>query len=240
MSEILEVRNPHSILAALRSRPRDVQDIHLPVESDDAWKEIQRLAQRSNIKCASGPVERGNRVGGGRTASGFARVRPRASLPIEQLFGADQTKGLWLALDQVQDPQNVGAIFRTAAFFGIKGVVTLKDRAAPLTAAAYDVACGGMESVPFSEVGNLQHAFDIAKEAGLWIVGTSEHEKTSLSTLKSDRAWLLVVGNEERGLRRLTLESCDVRVGIPPAASAEVTSLNVSVATAVAIAHLSR
>ncbi len=83
---------------------------------------------------------------------------------------------------------------------------------------------------------NLQRAFEVAKENGLWILGTSEHAKESLRTIDRDRPWLLVLGNEEKGMRRLTEEACDVLCQIPP--QGQVTSLNVSVAAGIFISRL--
>ena len=145
--------------------------------------------------------------------------------------------GLWLALDQIQDPHNVGAIFRTAAFFGIRGIIVTKDRSAPLSATAYDVASGGLECVPFAQPPNLSRALKQAKDAGLWVLGTSEHATRDLSEVDRDRPWLLVLGNEEKGLRRLTSEHCDELCRITP--RGEIASLNVSVAAGVLMAALS-
>jgi 23S rRNA (guanosine2251-2'-O)-methyltransferase len=143
---------------------------------------------------------------------------------------------LWLALDNLQDPHNVGAIFRTAAFFGVQGIVLTKDRSAPLTATAYDVAAGGLEHVPFSLVPNLARAIADAKQAGVWVLGTSEHATEDVAQVDRERPWLLVVGNEEKGMRRLTAAHCDAICRITPRGA--VTSLNVSVATGVLIAEL--
>ena len=150
---------------------------------------------------------------------------------------------VYLALDQVQDPQNVGAIFRSAAFFGVSGLIMPSNRAAPLSGVVYDVASGGLESVPFAREGNLRRLLEQARAAGLWILGTSEHGETSLNDVPRDRSWLVVLGNEERGLRRLTEEQCDVVCSIPRssgASSEAVTSLNVSVSAAIVLATLSR
>jgi 23S rRNA (guanosine2251-2'-O)-methyltransferase len=158
---------------------------------------------------------------------------------VEELFEGHESGGLWLALDQVQDPHNVGAIFRTAAFFGVRGVVMTDVRAASLTSVVYDVASGGMEAVPFAVEKNLRRALEVAKRAGVWILGSSEHASRDVSVVPIDRPWLLVVGNEESGLRRLTLETCDEVCAVLPRGSG-VTSLNVSVATGILIASLSR
>lgn len=106
-----------------------------------------------------------------------------------------------------------------------------------MTGTVYDIASGGVEGVPYVSVINLQRAFEKAKDAGLWILGTSEHAKESIKSIKNDRPWLLVVGNEEKGLRRLTEESCDMMCTIPSAENV-VGSLNVSVATGILLSYL--
>jgi 23S rRNA (guanosine2251-2'-O)-methyltransferase len=254
----LQLRNPHSVLAALETRPQDVLQITAPPDSShEAWSKVLQLARAKGVKIQSGggggagskPSRSSSRPNlrqeeslqsAGRLGAAEAQVKERSGITAEELFrGARdraQGKGLWLALDSLTDPQNVGAIFRAAAFFGVQGIILTQERSAPLTAAVYDVACGGMEYVPFTIQTNLQRAFEVAKEEGLWILGTSEHAKQSFRNIERDRPWLLVVGNEEKGMRRLTEEACDVVCQIPPAG--KVTSLNVSVATGIMIAGL--
>jgi 23S rRNA (guanosine2251-2'-O)-methyltransferase len=212
---------------------------------DDAWKRVHDLAKRHRIQVQSpsGDRPRGDRgpaKDGGRVSMNEAKIQPKESMSAEALFAdakeRSKGRGIWLALDSLTDPHNVGAIFRIAGFFGIEGILMTSERSAPMTGTVYDVACGGVETVPFTEQVNLQRGLEIAKEEGLWIVGTSEHAKESYLDLKRDRPWLVVVGNEEKGMRRLTAEACDVTVGIPP--MGEVTSLNASVATGVLISRL--
>ncbi|NDG85952.1 MAG: hypothetical protein EBX52_13065, partial [Proteobacteria bacterium] len=198
------VRNPHSILLALQHRPKDVLGITLPRDqTDGVWREIMALAERSRVKMGdsrAGGGFQGARDSGrdgsrdgsrggrsrdrdsrdenqGRESGHGAMIRPKNPVSLEKMFaGIDQdTRGLWLALDCLQDPQNVGAIFRSAGFFGVKGIVMTTERSAPMTAVTYDISCGGVEVVPFVQVVNLKQALDHAKEAGLWILGTSEH-----------------------------------------------------------------
>jgi 23S rRNA (guanosine2251-2'-O)-methyltransferase len=248
----LQLKNPHSIIAALSTRPKDVSRITLGGHSakDDPWERVATLARKHGIPLQQGGASPGrdSRGGrdrdrdrdGGRTGAAEATVRPREPVSIEELFqGARERsggKGLWLALDSLQDPQNVGAIFRTAGFFGVEGILMTTERSAPLTAAAYDVASGGIESVPFAQQVNLQRAFEIAKEQGLWILGSSEHAHDDLESIERDRPWLLVLGNEEKGIRRLTEEACDLMCKI--SSRGGVTSLNVSVAAGVFISRL--
>lgn len=229
----MELKNPHSILAVLETRPKDIQEIRIPARAGDIWGQIQALAERNGIRVKSGTA--------GREGTAEAVARERQALTSEELFQGARDRadghGLWLALDQIQDPHNLGAIFRTAAFFGVEGILLTQERSAPLSATVYDVASGGVEYVPFAIPANLQRAFEIAKDSGLWILGTSEHVGDDLAKIEKDRPWLLVFGNEEKGLRHLTEEKCDLLCKIP--GRGNVTSLNVSVAAGISIAALS-
>lgn len=244
----LQLRNPHSVLAALESRPKDVLDVRLPAQRPSpAWEEVEKLATLHRIPILRGSANEGRRnprhrdVESGRTGITQATVREREDVSVNELFAnateqCDGRYGLWLALDQIQDPHNVGAVFRTAAFFGIRGIVLTRDRSAPLNGTVYDVASGGMEHVPFSNLPNLARAIEQAKEAGLWALGASEHAERDVADVPRDRPWLLVLGNEEKGLRRLTFEKCDDVCRL--SAHGSVGSLNVSVAAGILMALL--
>lgn len=243
------LRNPHSVLAVLNTRPQDVIEVTVPPKaSNEVWEKVAQVARDKKIPVVTrlqrGPVGRSQRGGpadeSSRMGIAEANVRERAPLSAEELFKNAKERagghGLWLALDSLQDTHNVGAIFRSAAFFGVQGILLTQDRSASLTATVYDVASGAMEYVPFSVQVNLQRSFEIAKEAGLWILGTSEHAHDDCQSIQRDRPWLLVVGNEEKGIRRLTEESCDLLCKIP--GTGKVTSLNVSVAAGILISRL--
>lgn len=245
----VEVRNPHSVLAALKIRPRDVVEVRLHgYDASGAWDEVVEAARRQGVPVRQGVVrqEKMRRspkiesTKSGRTGSAEATIKENGGVDLPQLFaqktGDAETHGLWLALDQLQDPHNVGAVFRSAAFFGVRGIVLTRDRSAPLNGTVYDVASGGLEYVRFSSQPNLSRALELAKKAGLWVLGTSEHAEMDVSEITHDRSWLLVLGNEEKGLRRLTQEHCDLVCRLSP--RGEVKSLNVSVAAGVLMSTL--
>ena len=247
----LRLKNPHSILAALEARPQDVIELRLPRKGGtDAWDGVRELAEAHHIPLKQGRPEQRKerrRRGGreqpektGREGAGEALVRELPGVPLGELFenASDRAggHGLWLGLDCIQDPHNLGAIIRTAAFFGVQGLLMTADRAAPLSAVAYDVAAGGVEHVPFSIQVNLARSLDVAKEAGLWILGSSEHARDDVSQIPRERPWLLAIGNENKGLRRLTIERCDQVCRITPRGS--IGSLNASVAAGILIASL--
>ena len=237
------LRNPHSVLAALRHRPQDVLEVRLfAAKPSGAWEDVADQAAARRIPVVRNAV----RQEGGRRSRRSAGDAPGRTGTVDEVFsveastgsssGESPSHGVWLALDQLQDPQNVGAIFRSASFFGIRGVLLTRDRSAPLNGTVYDVASGGLESVPFATLPNLARGLDLARKAGLWVLGTSEHAEDDLANVASDRPWLIVVGNEEKGLRRLTLEKCDVVCSV--SSRGEVGSLNVSVAAGVLMAAL--
>ncbi len=234
----MKVNNPHSVMAALQTRKKDVIRVCTSQDTSsgsDGWAEVVDLARKSGVKLEAGARGgAGPRVEGGRTSTHFAEIRERAALSIGELF--DRAPGIFLALDMIQDPHNLGAIFRTAAFFDVKGIILTENRSSPLSETVYNVASGGVEYVPFAMVANLNTAYDLAKEKDLWIVGTSEHSEESIFDLPHDRSWLVVVGNEEKGVRKNLLEKCDYQVAIP--SHGQLKSLNVSIATSVILTAL--
>lgn len=239
----LTLQNPHSALAALARRPHDVQEVRVPAgKLSDGWTQVVAAAHAHGVPVHTelmAPADRQRRMEKmGRQGGTSAIVQELPGLSPEELWTTPTPAvgDVWLALDCLQDPHNVGAIFRTAAFFGIRGILLTRDRSAPLTSTVYDVASGGLESVPFASVANLAHALKAAQQAGLWLLGSSEHAEKSVHDIPHDRPWLLVIGNEEHGLRRLTLDSCDERCRIP--ARGNVGSLNASVAAGILMSAL--
>ena len=250
------LRNPHAVLAALRTRPGAVRSVSVGPKPGGGWAEVVEACRDAGVRVGPAPTGGGGGRRGGRgkpnddrrTAAAEAVVDEPPSVPPAQFFAdADPDAfALYLALDRVQDPHNLGAILRSAAFFGVRGAVLTKDQSAPLSAVAVDTACGGADAVPLCRPSNLAAALSAAKDAGLWVLGTTEHEEsadgvpvTTVAEVPRDRPWLLVVGNEERGLRRRTLSLCDHLCRLPPAdPHGPVTSLNVSVAAGAVLAVL--
>jgi 23S rRNA (guanosine2251-2'-O)-methyltransferase len=249
---MLELRNPHSVLATFKRRPKAVRSIRLNArQSGTAWDDVAAVAAERGVAVSYGAPTAGGRGGkdrnrnrGGRdterVGAGSAMIEPPSPIPLGNLLKAKPPRedgfGIWLGLDQVQDPQNLGAIFRLAGFFGVCGIVMTKDKSAPINGTVCDVATGGVEHVPYSVVSNLAQAMQQAQKSEIWVIGTSEHANDSLRNVKRDRHWMLVMGNEGEGIRRLTLETCDTLASLP--ALGPVPSLNVAAATAACLAVL--
>lgn len=234
----LELRNPHAVLAALEARADDVLEVRIDVsQASAAWQRVIRAAERCGRPVvAASPVSQKPVRDDRRTTLATALVRPKREVSLRDVLADECESGVWLALEHVQDPHNLGAIVRTASFFGVRGLILTKDQSASMTPIAYDIGSGGIESIPFVTVTNLSRTIDAAKDAGLWTLGTSEHAEDLVSDVQPDRRWLVIVGNEEQGLRRLTKEKCDAVVAIP--CFGAVTSLNVSVATGIVLSQV--
>lgn len=140
---------------------------------------------------------------------------------------------LLLVLDGVTDPHNLGACLRTADAAGVDAVIVPKDRAAGLTPTARKVACGAAETIPFIQVTNLARTLKQLNDNDVWIVGTAGEAENNLYDIELTGKLAMIMGAEEKGMRRLTRENCDQLVKMPMAGQVE--SLNVSVATGVCL-----
>jgi len=146
------------------------------------------------------------------------------------------SRAIVVILDQVSDPQNVGAVLRAAAAFGSRAVIVAAHGAPPATGALAKAASGALELVPLVPVVNLARALDQLKDAGFWCCGLDERAPALLAGLDLGKRIALVLGSEGAGLRRLVHERCDYFARLPT--SPAMPSLNVSTAAAVALYEL--
>jgi 23S rRNA (guanosine2251-2'-O)-methyltransferase len=186
--------------------------------------------------------------------SGFAAILPRHAvhqglalevepLPepgLEEVLQTGPASGPWimLVLDQLSDPQNIGAVLRSAAAFGALAVVIPAHGAPPVTGALAKAASGALERVPLVRVVNLARALDRLKGAGFWICGLDETAPQSLAQLDIGERVAILLGSEGGGIRRLVRERCDFRARLPTRPAQP--TLNVSNAAAVALYELIR
>lgn len=143
----------------------------------------------------------------------------------------DKNNLLILVLDGITDPHNFGACLRTADACGVDCVIIPKDNAVGITPVVRKVASGAVDTVPVVQVTNLVRSIKKIQEAGVWVYGAAGETDQSLFQADLKGKTAIVMGAEEKGLRRLTRETCDVLLRIPMQGNVE--SLNVSVATAV-------
>ena len=146
---------------------------------------------------------------------------------------AERRAGVLVMLDQVTDPQNIGAVFRSAAAFGAVGVILQDRHAPPFTGVVAKAAAGALERVPHARVVNLARALEHLEGAGWRAVGLAADAPSPLTEVLDATPTVLVLGSEDEGLRRLVSEHCEALAHIPMSGGFE--SLNVSVAAAVAL-----
>lgn len=164
------------------------------------------------------------------------KVQPLEGVALEDL--AEPAEGIIVMLDQLTDPQNVGAIFRSALAFGARGIV-VQDRHSPVLAGALaKAAAGATERLPCARVTNLSRALERLADLGWRAVGLDGSSEETLETALDHQPTVLVMGSEGDGIRRLVAEHCDVLARIPMPGGFE--SLNVSNAAAIALYEASK
>jgi 23S rRNA (guanosine2251-2'-O)-methyltransferase len=160
-------------------------------------------------------------------------------LDFEALLSHGSSPRLLLALDQITDPHNFGAIIRSAVALGADGILVLKDRASPVTHSVVRSSAGATEHAKIARVTNLARTLQSLRERGLQVVGLDSEGVEELSALPySPHGRVLVVGSEGKGLRRLTKENCDILARISLAGP--IASLNASVAAGIALYESAR
>jgi 23S rRNA (guanosine2251-2'-O)-methyltransferase len=150
----------------------------------------------------------------------------------------DRPDALVVALDQLQDPRNLGAVCRSAEAVGASGVVIGLRRSAAVTAAACKASAGAVEHLPVARVSNLADWLARAKDSGAWVYGAEASAPVSYAEADLSGKVVLVLGSEGRGLRRRVSETCDLLISIP--VRGRVGSLNVSAAAAVLLFEAAR
>lgn len=228
----------HAVAAALEYEPEQVRGLWVERQRRD--ERIQALMdQASQQGVAVHPADRTelDRMSGGARHQGVvARLTVRQRTPGEAdlpaLLAAVEGPLLLLVLDEVQDPHNLGACLRSAAAAGVHAVIAPADRSAGLNATVRKVACGAAEIVPVVTVTNLARALRALQAQGIWVVGAAGEAEDSLYEVDFTPSTAIVLGGEEKGLRRLTREVCD-RLARIPLAEGGVESLNVSVAAGI-------
>ena len=184
------------------------------------------------LRAPETPAEELERLCGSPEHQGIvAEVDPYPYADPSSLFESDDGQGLVVALDQVQDPHNLGAVCRAAEVAGASGAVILERRAASVTPAACKASAGAVEHLPVARVRNLADWLAEAKLSGAWIYGAAADAPKRYSDLDWVGRAVLVLGSEGKGIRPRVASRCDELVSIPT--KGRVGSLNVSVAAAV-------
>ena len=218
----------HAVLAALANSERRIERILATKEA--AERHAAELGSKVELLSRD---DLSHRLPTGAVHQGLAALAAPLEEPqLEDVLARCGDNALVLALDQVTDPHNVGAILRSAAAFGVAGLIVTERHAPADTGALAKAASGALEMVPLARAVNLARALEQLKEAGFWLYGLDEHGDVAIHELDLGGRACIVLGAEGEGLRRLTAEKCDRLVTIPT--DARLAALNVSNAAAVA------
>lgn len=239
----------HPVLEELRRRGASVEKVLFQRGvRGEVIGEIRSAAHEKGVPVQYVPSQRIDRLTGGEInhQGVVARSAPIAYVPVDEMLQAlapthedvETRKPLVLVLDRITDPQNFGAILRTAVAAGVGGVIVPASHMAPLNATTVKASAGMAGRIPVARVSDLEQVLYQMKERGYWVAGLTASGATSVWEMDWDRPTAVVVGSEGSGIRSSVRDECDFEVSIPIEEPAE--SLNVSVAAAVALFHAAR
>jgi 23S rRNA (guanosine2251-2'-O)-methyltransferase len=230
----------NSVLEALRAEvPATALYVASMIDTDERVREILRWAGDRRIPLLEAPRPELDRLAGGAVHQGVAlKVPPYPYAHPDDLI-AGSGSPVVVALDGVTDPRNLGAVVRSVAAFGGRGVLIPQRRSAGMTAGAWKASVGAAARVPVARATNLTRALVAYRKAGLLVVGLDAGGDTAIDEVPGTAGpVVLVVGGEGNGLSRLVRETCDLVAGIPMSAGTE--SLNASVAAGIVLYDIAR
>ena len=240
-SEKVYIYGKHALMEALQNAPRVIRKVFLASDLRDT--QLRVLLEKNNIPTSPLAHGKGKKLVGRDTAhQGIIATMDPSSLLVtldDFLATLDVKKNPAVAiLGEVQDPHNVGAIIRSAAAFGLAGVLIPEHNQAGVTGAVVKASAGMVFRIPLVTIGNVNNTLKVLKEKGFWVYGLAMDGKMALGVDTFGAPSAFVVGNEGAGIREKTLTACDVTLSIPMHARTE--SLNAAVSAAVVFYEWSR
>ncbi|WP_071516140.1 23S rRNA (guanosine(2251)-2'-O)-methyltransferase RlmB [Geitlerinema sp. PCC 9228] len=233
----------HSVLSCLeQGRPLDRIWLVASLQKDSRFQPLlQQAKQQGTVIQKTDPQHLHRLSQGGNHQGIVAQMAAYQYQDLEELVAAAKAATdfpVLVAADGVTDPHNLGAIARTAEAFRTQGVIIPQRRSASVCATVAKVAAGALENLAIARVVNLNRALDWLKEEGFWIYGTAVIGSVPIHEVRFTEPTVLVVGSEGSGISSLTQKRCDTLVSIP--LSGKTQSLNVSVATGIALYEIYR
>ena len=235
--ELMYIYGHNAVMEALTSRPDTISEIFVSEKNDDI--NLVKRIRESNIKQST--FDDRKRLPG-RLESHVSHQGVIASIFVDKLVKTYKDfikdvevtdKTALLIFGEVQDPQNVGAAIRSAAAFGLSGVLIPTHNQAPINGTVVKVSAGMAFKIPLVSINNVNTTIDDLKKKGFWIYGLDGSGDVSLPDEAFDQPTVFVIGNEGKGLRQMTAKACDTLLSIPIDPRCE--SMNASASVAVAL-----
>jgi 23S rRNA (guanosine2251-2'-O)-methyltransferase len=238
MSKSINIFGFHSVESLLRTNPESIIKVFIHINRKD--KRANELVNTlTNQKIAFSTTDKNDldRIAKGEIHQGvISEVILPPLLNEESLFKSISDKSLKpliLVLDSIQDPRNLGACLRSANAAGVNYVIINKDGSAPINAAVHKTSAGAINSLKIFHVTNLSRTIKEMQKRGIWVIGLDGNSKSTIYDVDLTDATAVVMGSEGKGIRQLIKKTCDQIVTIPM--SGNIESLNVSVATGIAL-----
>lgn len=229
----------HAVEEMLLAMPERVRQVLLDAGCGGGARRVAEEARRHGVEVRVLPAMAFRNLSRGRPFQGVAaRVAAYEYAELDDvaaLAARTDPRALLVAMDSIQDPGNLGSVLRTSAFFGVKGIILPRDRSVGVTPTVARISAGALARVPMVQVTNLVRSLGELKDQGWLVLGASAHDGDDPVLLKRSGPAVLVLGSEEKGLRRLVGKTCDGLVTIPSLGGFE--SLNVGVSAGILI-HL--
>ena len=229
------------VLEALNS-DEDVSQVYILFGQEGGIiNAIRVAAKKKGIKVNQVPFEKFRQITQSKIAQGVAASKSKQKYyDLYEIINESKKSEypLLLILDSIQDTHNVGAILRTADCSGVDGIIITKNNSAPINETVVKTSAGASEHVKITLINNLAQTIDELKQKGFWIVGSYLEGAKDYAKVDYKIPIAVIVGNEEKGIRKLTADKCDHLVRIPM--KGKIQSLNVSVATGVLLFEILR
>lgn len=229
-----QVIGHHSIRESLKKRPRAAATLYIreDYKKSEELLELYKLSEKAKVNIKQMGEKKLNQIQKGNQGA-VLETKALDEPDWQKIYEKDSS--LVLVLDGIEDPHNLGAILRTAWLMGVDAMIIPKDRSVKLTPTALKIASGGAEYVPLEVVTNLNRKLDELKENSYWVSGLAEGGTDQLHKWEPEDRTVLVVGAEDKGMRKSTREACDRIIEIWQVEGGS--SYNASVASSLAMSR---
>jgi 23S rRNA (guanosine2251-2'-O)-methyltransferase len=228
------ITGKNTVIEAIKT-DRKIYELYLQKGTN---REIYSLINNSNIKVVELDKNKMNDICQKNHQGIGAKVEEYQYKTIEDAVAKNTKNKVFLMLDQLEDPHNLGAILRSCDAFNIDGVIIPKNRSVQLNSTVAKVSTGAIEHVDVIQVTNLTQTIKFLKDNGFWVVGTDMNTDKTIHDINVDSDICIVIGSEGKGISRLVKENCDYIVNIPM--NGHVNSLNASVSTGIILYEVFR
>ena len=235
MKDINLIYGKNPVIEAIRAK----KAIKIFIVNNFNDQKISSLIKDNHLQVVSISPQEMERLSNGGVHQGIAaELKPYQTVSLEEIIAKAKRKEkkIIVMLDGIEDPHNLGAIFRSADVFEASGIVLPKNNSVSLNATVAKTSAGAINYVPVAVVNNLNQAIKTLKEEGYWVVATDGSAQISYSSIKYDFPVVVVIGSEGKGVSPLVLKNSDYIVKIPQ--YGHVNSLNASVAAGILLAEV--